>query len=183
MRMCLQVSKITYPAVIGHCQIGGCRIIFAVHSPQNFNAMRMMYWPGDMITPMSRWMETLFSDEDEKSLPAPERTRMPSVNVLESPELYTLEVAGPGYEKEDFQISTEKGMLSIRAEKKTSEEEKKENYLRREFGYSRFERRFALPEDVKEDGITADFKNGILTIRLPRHAEKHVDSTRKIKIG
>jgi HSP20 family protein len=145
--------------------------------------MDLMKWKGGLTTPLQQWVERFFNDEDfpgwKESSPA-----MPAVNVKETPQTYEVEVAAPGYDKGDFQVSSEQRMLTIKAEhKKESESKEKDgNFIRKEFGFARFERRFTLPEDVREEGIKAAFQNGILTITLPRTKEEPASKARKVAV-
>jgi HSP20 family protein len=70
----------------------------------------------------------------------------------------------------------EEGYLKIKAEKTFSEEEKEEDYTRKEFSYNAFERSLLLPENVKEEEVKAKYNNGILSFKL---AKKEI--TKKLK--
>lgn len=106
----------------------------------------------------------------------------PAVNVEETEKDYRIEVAAPGLEKNDIKVSVNEGVLSVAYEKKTEKEEKKDSYLRREFGYTSFNRSFALPEETDVDKIIAQHKNGVLHITVPK-AEAKVVPSREIKIS
>ena len=106
---------------------------------------------------------------------------IPSVNVRDRKNHYELEVAAPGYRKDDFKISTEKGLISISAETSSEKKEEKEDYLRQEFSCSSFTRTFSLPEDVEDDKINAHYENGVLTIELKKTA-KAVAAKKEIKV-
>jgi HSP20 family protein len=115
-----------------------------------------------------------FFDREESSVPA--------VNVEETDKEYRIEVAAPGFEKDDLKVSVNDGVLTITSEKKTENEEKKDNYIRREFGYTSFCRSFTLPEEVDADKIIAKHKNGVLNIHIPK-AEVKVSQTKEVKIS
>ncbi|MDX1783004.1 MAG: Hsp20/alpha crystallin family protein, partial [Aequorivita vladivostokensis] len=85
--------------------------------------------------------------------------------------------------KSDFQIDLENQLLSISTEVEEKSEEKEENYTRREFGYSSFKRSFTLPETVDEEKIKANYKEGILSIHLPKKEEAKQKPPRNIKIS
>lgn len=107
--------------------------------------------------------------------PAKHRCSSPAINVAESDTAYTLEVAAPGMTKEDFTISLScDGELVIAMEKKTenTDEQKDKKYLRREFCYSKFEKRFTLPEDIQKEQISAQMTDGVLAISLPKISEE-----------
>jgi HSP20 family protein len=116
--------------------------------------------------------------EGENSL---NNNTMPAVNVEETDKEYRIEVAAPGLEKEDMKVSVNDGVLTITSEKKINEEEKKENFIRREFSYSSFSRSFTLPDEVDSEKIIAKHKNGVLNIQIPK-AEAKVSLVKEVKI-
>jgi len=111
----------------------------------------------------------------------PVNKNIPAVNVEEDEKEYRIEVAAPGLEKEDLKVSVNDGVLTISSEKKVEKEDKKDGYIRREFGYSSFCRSFTLPVEVDSDKIGAKHKNGLLHISIPK-AEMRVKSVKDIKI-
>lgn len=96
------------------------------------------------------------------------RGSLPAVNVTETDSTYELEVAAPGRSKKDFTITAEDGVLTIASEKREEKENKDKNYTRREFSYSSFSRSFALPDNVKEDDIKANYDDGILKLHISK---------------
>jgi len=107
----------------------------------------------------------------------------PSVNIIENESEFKVEVAAPGLEKADFNINMNQNVLTISAEKKQKEEKKEENYVRREFCYTSFDRSFVLPNEVDQEKIKAEHKNGILTVTLPKKAEAKGKAPRTINIA
>jgi HSP20 family protein len=104
----------------------------------------------------------------------------PAVNVLETADNFKIEVAAPGFDKSDFNVTTEKDVLTIAAKKELNKEV--DGTLRRkEFSYNEFKRTFRLPETLNAEAIEATYTNGILTVTLPKVVE--VPSTKKIEIG
>jgi HSP20 family protein len=95
----------------------------------------------------------------------------PAVNIAETEEAFTLEVAAPGLAKDDFDISVEKNSLAISAERKTDAPEVEGKYSRREFSYATFRRTFRLPRSVEQDAISAAYKDGVLKLTLPKKTE------------
>lgn len=93
---------------------------------------------------------------------------LPAVNVKENDDSFEIEVAAPGYQKQDFKVDILNGMLTISAENQNQQEEEYENYTRREFSYSSFTRSFTLPEMVKEEDIKAKYENGVLHLTLQK---------------
>lgn len=106
----------------------------------------------------------------------------PAVNVEETDKDYRIEVAAPGLEKDDMKVSVDDGVLTIKAERKVENEENKENYIRREFGYSSFSRSFTLPEEIEVEKIIAKHKNGVLNVTLPK-AKVKVEPVKEVKIS
>ncbi len=110
----------------------------------------------------------------------------PSVNIVENENDYSIELAAPSFEKDDFNIEYHKGTLTVSAEKRTENEEKdeKRNYLSREFSYSKFSRSFTVPkEKIDEENIQAKYENGVLYITLQKQEEAKQQEPYKISIS
>ena len=103
----------------------------------------------------------------------------PALNIKENDANFEIELAAPGFAKKDFKITIEDGYLNISAEKSTSEEEKEDNYTRREFSYNSFERSLQLPENIKDEEVKAKYNDGILSFKLNK---KEVVKKQKAKI-
>ncbi len=97
---------------------------------------------------------------------------MPMVNVKDEDKRFVVELAAPGMEKKDFNISLENNSLTISSEKKEETTEKNENYTMKEFSFNSFSRSFALPKNIKLNQIDANYKNGVLSISLPKKDEE-----------
>src|SRR5688500_7197362 len=103
--------------------------------------------------------------------PASTRNRLPAVNVSEDDKNYMIDVVAPGFKKEDFKINVNDDVLTISAESKTQSTNKDDNnrqYSRREYSYSSFTRSFSLPENAKDDSISANYSDGILKLNIPK---------------
>ncbi len=109
------------------------------------------------------------------------RYTVPAVNILEEDNEYRIEVIAPGIDKKDVKINLEDDVLTISSERKEENEEKDKHYMRREFNYTAFSRSFVVPEEVEADKISAEHKNGILTLHLPKK-EEVVKKTQKREI-
>jgi len=109
------------------------------------------------------WLEPLLDIEVPK-----EAAFLPAVDIRETEDKYLLEVELAGIKKEDVHIDVKDGCLTIRGERKFEHEEKKDTYSRIERTYGSFERNFSLPEHVADDRIEAAYKDGVLTITLPK---------------
>lgn len=95
----------------------------------------------------------------------------PALNIKETEDKFEIEIAAPGFEKKDFAVTLEEGTLIVKAEKSSEEDEKDENFTRKEFSYRAFERRLVLPENLKEEEIKAVYENGILRFNLLKKEE------------
>ena len=109
------------------------------------------------------------------------RYTVPAVNILEEDNEYRIEVIAPGIDKKDVKINLEDDVLTISSERKEENEEKEKHYMRREFNYTAFSRSFVVPEEVDAEKISAEHKNGILTLHLPKK-EEVVKKTQKREI-
>ena len=100
------------------------------------------------------------------------RMKVPAINVVEDKKDFHLEVATPGWRKEDFKIKVINNMLEIFAEKDVEREEKNEGdqYLRHEFDHISFLRSFLLPEGLDTEHIETEQKGEIIDITLHKKA-------------
>lgn len=112
----------------------------------------------------------------------PDATPLPAVEVSHDEKSYTLTAELPGLTEKDVDISVADGVLRIAAEKKEEDERKDKGLLFSERRYGSFERQIALPADVDQNGITAQFKDGLLTVTLAKDQQTAARS-RKIEIG
>jgi HSP20 family protein len=104
----------------------------------------------------------------------------PSVEVAETDKEIRLTAELPGLEEKDVEILMEDGVLTLRGEKKSEVEDKARQFSERFYG--RFERRVALGAEVDEDKVAAEFKNGVLTVTLPK-SEKAQAKAKRIAIN
>jgi HSP20 family protein len=104
---------------------------------------------------------------------------VPATNVKESDKQFELEVAAPGFEKQDFKVEVEKGVLRISAEKKQETNKNEKNYTRQEFSYSSFSRSFVLPDAADENQINAGYKDGVLTLTIPKKENSAGEASKK----
>jgi HSP20 family protein len=92
----------------------------------------------------------------------------PVVDLFEEKDDIVVKAELPGIDKENIEVNLADHTLTIKGEKKKEEEVKEENYYRSERSYGSFVRTLELPKDVHADKTKANFKNGILEIRLPK---------------
>lgn len=96
---------------------------------------------------------------------------------------YMLEIDVPGYDKEDIKIELQDGYLTVSAEKNEEKEDKHAKYLKRERFTGMCSRSYYVGENVSEEDIKANFKNGILKIEFPKEPEKRIEEKKYIPIG
>lgn len=110
-------------------------------------------------------------------------TTVPSVNIVENADVYQVQVAAPGMEKNDFEIKLDGQLLTISSSKQDSNETRNGNYTRREFSYQSFQRSFELPKDVvDQENIQAKYENGLLMLTIPKKEEAKQKPPRLIEI-
>ena len=109
---------------------------------------------------------------------------VPEVNVREKQDEYVIELAAPGLNKKDFNVNVQNNVLVVSSEKEDKDEKKddNDNFLRREFSYSSFQRSFSLPEGVKPDDINAKHENGVLYVTIPKKDELKQQPSKQIEI-
>ncbi|RME69502.1 MAG: Hsp20/alpha crystallin family protein [Nitrospirae bacterium] len=115
--------------------------------------------------------ERFFGDYEVE--PATERWSIlsPKVDMVESDKDYKLTAELPGIEEKDLEVTLDDdNVLTIKGEKKEEKEDRDKNYYYRERRFGSFVRRIPLPEDIDADKIEAKFKNGVLTLHIPKVA-------------
>jgi HSP20 family protein len=94
----------------------------------------------------------------------------PSCNVSETAEEYRIEAELPGVKQEDLEVNVEDRVLTLRGERREEREQKGKKVHRVESSYGSFMRSFTLPNDADEDKVSAEYKDGLLSLRIPRTA-------------
>ncbi|KIA94380.1 MULTISPECIES: Hsp20/alpha crystallin family protein [unclassified Flavobacterium] len=112
-------------------------------------------------------------------------TTIPSINIKETDENFEVEVAAPGMDKKDFNVTLNDNLLTISSVKQNEKETVEDNYTRKEFSYQSFQRSFELPNNiVDEEKIKAHYDNGLLHLVIPKKEEaKESKSPRVIEIS
>jgi HSP20 family protein len=95
----------------------------------------------------------------------------PSVDIYENKDHIVLEAELPGMNQEDFDLSIENNVLTLRGERKFEKTDENDNYHRVERSYGAFTRSFTLPQTVSAEGATAEYNNGVLRVTLPKREE------------
>src|SRR3954464_15951771 len=96
---------------------------------------------------------------------------MPTVDIYENKEQIVLEAELPGMNREDFDLSIENNIITLRGERRFEKKDDGDNYHRVERAYGTFTRSFTLPQTVSAEGATAEYKNGVLRVALPKREE------------
>lgn len=125
------------------------------------------------------WLPTIFNDFFDNDWMEHTNATAPAINVKESKNDYTVDVAAPGMTKEDFNIridGDDELVISMEKKNETKEENKETRFLRREFSYSKFQQTLILPDDVDKEKIDAKMHHGVLNITLPK-----LSSTEQLK--
>ncbi|MEA4851775.1 hypothetical protein SDC9_182731 [bioreactor metagenome] len=142
-----------------------------VKNPNQLPSLFDRFFDGEMFD----WSNRNFSNTN---------TTLPSVNIKENPDAFTVEVAAPGFDKNDFKLELNHNTLTVSSEKKV-ESETKENevFTKREFSYQSFSRSFTLPMIADGERISANYENGILLVSIPKKEEAKPKPSRMIEIS
>ena len=106
----------------------------------------------------------------------------PLVDITEDEKEYLIKAELPDMKKEDVRLTVEDNVLAISGERKFEKEEKSKKYHRVERAYGSFVRSFSLPEDADGSKVTADFKDGMLHVHLPKSVQAKPKAI-EIKVG
>lgn len=108
----------------------------------------------------------------------------PAVNISEDDQGFVVEVIAPGFQKENFTVNVEDDILTISAETKTetASPNNSRQYNRQEYSYNSFSRSFQLPDNAKDDSITASYSDGILKLQIPK-SKHQVKATKQITVN
>jgi HSP20 family protein len=119
--------------------------------------------PWGLLSRLNRDIDGLF-----QGAPSTAVAYIPAVDVREEADRFVVEADLPGVAPADIDVSAEKGVLTIRGERKTEKREQSTGYERLERVSGSFARRFALPENVQADAIKARFNHGVLEVSIPK---------------
>lgn len=133
---------------------------------------------------MNRMFDQFFTDDfpfSTRLVARPAMDFLPKLDISETETEYKVSAELPGMEEKDIQIRLEKDTLVLSGEKKTETEEKEKTYHRVERSYGSFERVIPFDTQLDEDKVSAVFKNGVLTITLPKAGDA-IRKSRQIEI-
>jgi len=137
--------------------------------------------------PFHRLMRDFFNDlepffKESRSVWGESVDFHPGMDIKETDTEVKVMVDLPGMEKDAIEVSVEDGVLAVKGERKGEKRTEENGYVHYERSFGRFERRIRLPEDVEEEKVTAEYKEGVLTITMPRKKVEKPEA-RKIKIS
>lgn len=140
----------------------------------------MKYDPSHDLLDFSSGFRT-FQDAVNRMLSEPRSQRpwTPAVDILETENELVVKADLPDVDMKDIHVEIENGTLTLKGERKFEKEEKETGYHRIERSYGSFARYFSLPDTVEPDKVKADYKNGVLTVTLPK---KEIAKPRSIKV-
>lgn len=95
----------------------------------------------------------------------------PPVDIYENKDHIVLEAELPGMNREDFELTIENNVLTLRGERRFEKKDESDNYHRVERSYGAFSRSFTLPQTISGEGATAEYKNGVLRVTLAKREE------------
>jgi HSP20 family protein len=147
------------------------------------NVATPFFGPRDSFGPFfERFLNFDPSRGESFALPedASRGTWMPAVDIRETDEAFFVNAELPGLTKDDIQITLENNVLRLSGERRFEKEDEKDNYRRIERAYGGFSRVFTLGGGVDAERVAANFKDGVLTITVPKKEET---KPRKIAIG
>ena len=131
-------------------------------------------WPSDFFG-IQREINRVFDNAFRGGVQADESLASsywtPAVDIVEQANEYIVKMELPGVNKDEVVVSLESNILTIKGEKKQENEEKDQHSYRIERSYGSFQRSFTLPTTVKSDKIDAVYRDGVLTISLPKAEE------------
>lgn len=138
------------------------------------NPSRQLGWSSNanpLQDEIKQVFERFFGDTDTDSSSVVTSQWVPRVDIKEEPERFVIFADLPGVDPNEIEVNMDKGMLSIRGERRTEERTENERYSRVERAHGVFYRRFALPESANPEGISASGRNGVLEIAIPKRPE------------
>jgi HSP20 family protein len=133
----------------------------------------------DLHRQVNRLFDDLFDQDGDSGFYARAGMATPAMDIHQDDKQVEITAELPGVKEEDIDITIDDGVLTLRGEKESTREDEQSGY--RERSYGSFERRITLPANIDEDACSADFRDGVLTITLPKSEEKA--RGRKIQLG
>ena len=131
------------------------------------------YLNGSFIGRLQRDLDRLFGSSTALADDSPAATSdwLPPVDIKEETSGFVIHADVPGVDAKDIEVTLEKGVLTIRGQRKTETREEKDGLRRVERVSGQFVRRFSLPDTAAQDGVEAKYANGVLEVRIPKQPQ------------
>ncbi|MGB1185933.1 MAG: Hsp20/alpha crystallin family protein [Flavobacteriaceae bacterium] len=139
----------------------------------------------NIVRKTTPWFSSIFDEIFTRDFGidlAPSTHQTPAVNITEKENAFHLELVAPGKEKKDFDVELEEDTLTISTTTDEESSEDNSQFTRREFDYASFQRSFRIPETIDTKNIKANYKNGLLSIILPKRKEAIPEPKKQIEI-
>lgn len=139
----------------------------------------------NLVRKTNPWFPSLLDEFITRDLGVDLATRsqaVPAVNISETDTAFSLALAAPGKTRKDFQIELDEHILTISSDSNSEHESSHENFTRKEFSYESFQRSFRLPDTINTQAIKANYKEGILTVELPKLKEAIPEPKKTIEV-
>lgn len=124
----------------------------------------------------NQWLDVISDKAWNSGKLMNEAGNIAAMNVKETSDGYEVELAAPGFKKENFTLKVENNVLHISAKSENKTESTEGKYTRREFSYQEVERSLRLGNNIDADKIAANYTDGILSVKLPRKVEEKPDA-------
>lgn len=151
-------------------------------SEENGGKALSLFRPWTLDRSIHRLFDDLLDFPKDWEFPMRAEVGFPSVDISETPQQYDIRAEIPGMKKEDVKVSVNKNVLTLSGEKKEEKKTEDKKYHRMESYYGSFQRSFVLPDGIKAEKVTADFKDGVLSVVVPK-SEETKEKTIDIKVG
>lgn len=126
---------------------------------------------------MDKFFDRFFNESLENSA----TSFNPRTDIAETEKAFEIEVAVPGFNKKDFNIDLNDGLLTISGERKFEKKQSEKNFYSIQTEYGSFKKSFQLPENIQSDKIEASYENGILSLIIPKDESKKLTSKISVK--
>lgn len=135
-----------------------------------------------MMIPRKRNEFDLFDDMFRAPFFERKEMNLMRTDIREKGDNYIIEIDLPGYDKQDIEIEMEKGYLKVSAKTSKETDNSEDKYIHKERFYGECSRSFYVGENLKEEDVKAAFKNGILTLTVPKEQPKKLEEKKYIQI-
>lgn len=126
-------------------------------------------------------MDRFFDNFFNESLKNGANSFNPRTDIAETDKAFEIEIAVPGFNKKDFNIDLNDGLLTISGERKFEKERSEKNFYSIQTEYGSFKKSFQLPDNINSEKIEASYENGILSLAIPKDESKKLVSKINVK--